>query len=156
MTAITDTKLRDKLMKEKKLELKKAPELDKQNTYKRKTKKIQYLKLFSQTEKKTRKTIKKVGKIRNKTENKIINDKTCKFGNAPNWNPTQKYLVLDKLCHNCGKWGHFARVCKQREDYKGEVQNVTKKETTAIGGDYESESSIYRIERKNRITDKNK
>ena len=37
MTAITDTKLRDKLMNEKKLELKKTIEMIKQNTYERKT-----------------------------------------------------------------------------------------------------------------------
>ena len=36
MTAVTDTKLRDKIMKEKKLELKKTIELIKQNTYDRK------------------------------------------------------------------------------------------------------------------------
>ena len=36
MTAITDTKLRDKLMKKKKLELKKTIEMIEQNTYERK------------------------------------------------------------------------------------------------------------------------
>ena len=39
MTAITDTKLRDKVMKEKKLELKKTIEMIKQNTYERKNRK---------------------------------------------------------------------------------------------------------------------
>ena len=39
MTAITDTKLRDKLMKEKKLELKKTIKMIKQNTYERKNRK---------------------------------------------------------------------------------------------------------------------
>ena len=39
LTAITDTKLRDKLMKEKKLELKKTIEMIKQNTYERKNRK---------------------------------------------------------------------------------------------------------------------
>ena len=39
MTAITDKKLRDKLMKEKTLELKKTIELVKQNTYEKKNKK---------------------------------------------------------------------------------------------------------------------
>ena len=43
MTAITDKKLRDKLMKEKKLEMKKAIEMIKQNTYE-KNKKTQYRK----------------------------------------------------------------------------------------------------------------
>ena len=39
MTAVTDTKLRDKLMKEKKLELKKTIEMIKQNTYQKKSEK---------------------------------------------------------------------------------------------------------------------
>ena len=39
MTAITDTKPRDKVMKEKKLELKKTIEMIKQNTYERKNQK---------------------------------------------------------------------------------------------------------------------
>ena len=39
MTAMTDTKLRDKVMKEKKLELKKTIEMIKQNTYERKNRK---------------------------------------------------------------------------------------------------------------------
>ena len=39
MTAITDKKLRDKIMKEKTLELKKVIELIKQNTYEKKNKK---------------------------------------------------------------------------------------------------------------------
>ena len=44
MTAITDKKLRDKLMKEKKLEMKKTIEMIKQNIYERKTTKTQYRK----------------------------------------------------------------------------------------------------------------
>ena len=39
MTAITDTKLRDKLIEEKKLELKKTIEMIKQDTYERKNRK---------------------------------------------------------------------------------------------------------------------
>ena len=39
MTAITDKKLRDKLMKEKKLEMKKTIEMIKQNTYEKKNNK---------------------------------------------------------------------------------------------------------------------
>ena len=73
MTAITDTKLRDKLMKEKKLELKKTIEMNKQNTYERKNRKKHNTGSFNSTPRKRnkRRTDTKNGKIRHKTEEQI-------------------------------------------------------------------------------------
>ena len=70
MTAITDKKLRDRIMKEKTLELKKMIELIKQNTYDRNKKKYTIPEaLISTKEKhKKRRTDSENGKIRNKTE----------------------------------------------------------------------------------------
>ena len=158
MTAITDTKLRDKLMKEKKLELKKTIEMIKQNTYERKNRKNTIPEgLITSREKETKEeSIQKMERFGNRPKNRTTNEKPCKFCNAPNWNPTHKCPALDKLCNNCGKKGHFARVCRQKENYRRKVQNVTE-ESAATGGESdESESSIYRIETINRIIDKNK
>ena len=69
MTAITDKKLRDKIMKEKTLELKKIIELIKQNTYEKKNKKntIPEALIASKTNDKRRYGTEN-RKIRNKTE----------------------------------------------------------------------------------------
>ena len=69
--------------------------------------------------------------------------------------PTHKCPALGKLCNNCGKKRHFARICRQRENYKRKVLNVTEDESEAIGGESdESETSIRGTERINRITDR--
>ena len=53
--------------------------------------------------------------------------------------------------------GHFARACRQKENKKRKIPNVTEEETTRIGNESDQAySSIYRIEKINRITDKRK
>ena len=89
--------------------------------------------------------------------NKFANEKPCQFGNAPNWNPTHKCPALGKHGNNSGKKGQFAHVCRQKENYKGKVRNVTEEKSEAIGGEANTtETSIHRVERINRITDRNK
>ena len=151
MTAITDTKLRDKLMKEKKLELKKTIEMIKQNTYERKNRKkpIPEALITSRVKEINEEPIQKMERFGTRPKNRTTNEKSCKFCNAPNRNPTHRCPALDKLCNNCGKKGHFARVCSQKETYRRKVQNVTE-ETATIGGETdESQSSIHR--KKNKI-----
>ena len=155
MTAITDTKLRDKLMKKKKRELKKTIEIIKQNTYKRKNRKNTIPEaLITNRKKMKEEPIQKMERFGPRPKNRTTKEKPCKLCNAPNWNPSQKCTTIDKLCNNCGRKGHFERACKHKENIKGKTRNITEEETTMIGN--ESESSIYRIEKKNRITDKEK
>ena len=70
MTAITDKKLRDKIMKEKNLEMKKIIDLIKQNTYEKKNKKntIPEALILTKEKHNKRRADTKNGKIRNKTE----------------------------------------------------------------------------------------
>ena len=92
-----------------------------------------------------------MGRFGARPKNRLTNDKPCDFCNEQKWNATHKCPALDKLCNNCGKKGHFARVFRQKQSYKGKVRNVTEEKTTAT----ETEPSLYRIERINRITDRN-
>ena len=87
---------------------------------------------------------------------KLNNKKPCRFCNAPNWSPTHKCPALEQTCNNCGKTGHFARTYRQK-NHKNKLRNVTETENLTIGKESdESESSIYRIGRINRIVDRNK
>ena len=105
MTAITDTKLRDKLMEEKKLELKKTIEMIKQNTYERKNRKNTIPEvLISNREKEIKEEpIQRMERLDTRSKNKFTNEKPCRFCNAANWNLTHKCPALWKLCNNCGK-----------------------------------------------------
>ena len=110
MTAITDTKLRDKLMKKKKLELKKTSEMTEQNRYEQKPKKYHTSSLDLKPKEIKEEPIQRMERSDTRPKNKFANEKPCKFCNAPNWKPTHKCPALGKRCNNCGKKGHFARV----------------------------------------------
>ena len=129
MTAITDRKIRDKLIKEKKPEMKKTIEMIKQNTYEKKPQKTIPEALISSREKEIkREPIQRMDKSNSRPRKKFNNNRPCRFCNAPNWNPTHKWPALDQTSNNCGKKGHFARTCRQRENYKNKLRNVTKTE----------------------------
>ena len=143
-------------MKEKKLELKKI-EMVKQDTFERVNRKKNKtgspdFKPRKRNERriKTKDDSERFGKRR---KNHIINDKPCKFCNAPNWNPTHKGLALDKHCNNCGKKDTLPEYVDKTKT--SNAKYVMYPEATAMGGESgESESSIYKFE-KNRITDSN-
>ena len=119
MTAVTVTKLRDKLMKEKKMELRKTIEMIKQNTYENKKnwKNLIMEAPITNREKEIKEEpIQKTKRFRKRTKNRTKNVNEKPFCNAPNWNPSHKCPALDKVCNNCGKKGHFARAWRQKEN----------------------------------------
>ena len=116
MTAITNKKLRDKLMKGKKHEMKKTIEMIKQNTYEKNDKNTIPEALISSREKEIEeKPIQRMDKFNCRPRKKFKNNRLCRFCNAPNWNLTHKCPALDQACKNCGKKGDFARTCRQEK-----------------------------------------
>ena len=93
MTAITDKKLRDKIMKKKTLELKKVIELIKQNPYEKKNKKNTIPEaLISSKEKQIIKEepIQRMDRFGTKPKNKQFGNRQRRFCSAPNWSPIHK------------------------------------------------------------------
>ena len=86
MTAITDKKLRDKLMKEKKPEMKKTIEMIQQNTYEKKNNKNTILEaLISNREKEIKEEpIQRMDKFNSRPRKTFNNNRPCRFCNAPN------------------------------------------------------------------------
>ena len=93
MTAITVKKLRDKLMKEKTLEMKKTIEMIIQNAYEKKNKKNTVPEALITTKEKQmikEEPIQRVEKFGTRPKTRITGNRPCRFCNAPNWNPTHK------------------------------------------------------------------
>ena len=81
---ITDTKLRDKLMEAKKLELKKTIEMIKQNAYESKNRKTTIPEALNASREKEKKEelIQKMERFGTRPKNRMINDKHCQLCNA--------------------------------------------------------------------------
>ena len=150
MTAIYDKKLRDKLMKEKTLEMKKTIEMIKQNTYEKKNKKNTIPEaLFTTKEKQIIEVepIQKMEKLGTRPKKRTAGNRPCRFCNAPNWSSIHKCPALESNCNNCGKKGHYARACKQRTKNNRTVRKLTEEEETEPNESMsESDESIYHIE----------
>ena len=71
--------------------------------------------------------------------------------------PFTKMSGIKKISNTCGKKGPFARACKQKDNYKRKIRNITEEEKKAIGQySDQSETCNNRIVKTNRVTDKNK
>ena len=150
MTATTDKKLRDKLMKEKTLEMKKTIEMIKQNTYEKKNKKNtmpEALITAKEKQKIKEEPIQRMEKYGTRPKTRITGSRPCIFCNAPNWSPIHKCPAQDSNCNNCVKKGHYARVCKQRKKDNRTVKKLTEEEDIEPNESMsESDESIYHIE----------
>ena len=131
MTAITDKKLRDKLMKEKTLELKKTIELVKQNTYEKKNKKNTIPEALISTKEKQaikEEPIQRLERFGTRPKNRTIANRPCRYCGIQNWTPMHKCPATETNCNNCGKKGHYAKVCRQKYTNNRTVKQLTEEE----------------------------
>ena len=160
MTAIIDKKLRDKIMKEKTLELKKIIELIKQNTYEKKNKKNTIPEALISTKEKhmlKEEPIQRMERFGTRPKNKNYGNRTCRFCNAPNWTPMHKCPALEANCNKCGKKGHYAKACRQKFNNNRTWKRLTEEETNEPDeSTSESDESIHHIKKIKKINEMNK
>ena len=151
MTAITDKKLRDKIMKEKTLEMKKIIELIKQNTYEKKNKKNTIPEALISTKEKLiikEEPIQRMERFGTRPKNRNFSNRPCRFCNAPNWTPLHKCPATDANCNKCGKKGHYAKACRQKFNNNRTVKRLTEDEMNEPNeSSCESEESIHHIKK---------
>ena len=158
MTAITDKKLRDKIMKtnsgdeeDNRPNQTKHIRKEKQKEYNTRSSNIDERKTHNKRRADTKK-----GKIRNKTE-KHFGNRPCRFCSAPNWTPLQKCPATDANCNKCGKKGHYAKACRQKFNNNRTVKRLTEDEMNEPNeSSCESEESIHHIKEIKKIEETNK
>ena len=147
-------------MKEKTLEMKKTIEMIKQKTYEKKNKKNTIPEALITTKEKQiikEEPIQRMEKYGTRPKTRITESRPSRFCNAPNWSLIHKCPAQDSNCNNCGKKGHYARVCKQRIKNNRTVKKLTEEEEIEPNESMsESDESIYHIEEIKKIVEQQK
>ena len=140
--------------------MKKTIEMIKQNTYEKKNKKNTIPEALITTKEKQiikEEPIQRMEKFGTRSKTRITGNPPCRFCNAPNWSPLHKCPARDSNCNNCGKKGHYARVCKQRIKNNRTVRKLTEEEETEPNESVsESDESRYHIEKIKNIVEQQK
>ena len=153
ITSITDKKLREKLIREKTLNLKTTVELITQNSYDRRHKQSTIPAALSKD-----KEIKEepIQKIQPKFKTDKYGDRTtqkknnCGFCGQQNWNPQHTCPAKNAKCNNCQKMGHFARVCRSKQN-RNDQRRINYLEETSSEEEESEPEEIRQITQINKI-----
>ena len=127
MTAITVKKLRDKLMEEKTLELKKAIELIKQNTYEKKNTIPEAL-ISAKKHAIKEEPIQRMERFSTRPKTRPTGNRPCRFCGASNWTPLHNCPPIETIFNKCGKRGDYAKFCRQKHTINQTVKKLTEEE----------------------------
>ena len=154
ITSITDKKPREKVIREKTLNLKTTVELITQNSYDRRHKQSTIPAALAKD-----KEIKEepIQKIQQKFKTDKYGDRTtqkknnCGFRGQQNWNPQHTCPAKNAKGNNCQKMGHFARVCHSKQNINDQ-RRINYLEETSSEEEEESEpEEIRQITQINKI-----
>ena len=144
ITSITDKKFREKLIREKTLNLKTTEELITQNSYDRRHKQFTIPAALAKDKEIKEEPIQKIqpkfktDRYRGRT---IQKKRNCGFCGQQNWNPQHTCPAKNAKCNNCQKMGYFARVCRSKQNKNDQKRINYLEETSSEEEEEEEEES---------------
>ena len=150
MTAITDKNLRNKLTKEKTIELEKNDRINQTKHLWEKEQEKYNSGSNNIGKRKTsykRRTNTKMGEIRYETKKRTTENRPCRYCGVQNWTPIHKCPATETNCNQCWKKGHDA-VCRQKYINNRTVEKLTEEEIdTRNETSSESDETLYHIKK---------
>ena len=154
ITSITDKKLREKLIREKTLDLKTTMDLVTQDSYEKRHRQSTIPPALAKEKEIKEEPIQKI-QPQNKHNPQRKTGETsktnnCGFCGQKNWSPLHKCPAKTVECNNCHKMGHFARVCRSKNN-NTRKQKINYLEETYNEEDESEPEEIQQITQINRV-----
>ena len=153
IASITDKKLREKLIREKTLNLKTTVELITQNSYDRRHKQSTIPAALAKDKEIKEEPIQKI-QPKSKTDKyggrTIQKKNNCRFCGQQNGNTQHTCPAKNAKCNNCQKMGHFARLCRSKQN-KNDQRRINYLEETSSEEEESEPEEIRRITQINKI-----
>ena len=152
ITSITDKKLREKLIREKTLNLKNTMDIITQDSYEKRHKQSTIPSALAKEKEINEEPIQKIKprNYRKKAETTTKNN-NCGFCGLQNWSPAHKCPAKAVECNNCHKMAQFARVGRSKTNNNKRKQEINYLEETYTEEEESEPEQIQQITQINRV-----